>query len=98
MPSQITVPQVAHAVEDFMTAEECSSAMLDLAALSEGNLSETGRRRLSDHLRDCAPCRALFESLASDAGAAPHTEDHDLVSEIAIGKSAASPARTNRSE
>ena len=50
-----------------MTSEGCSSAVRDLAALSEGNLSEPGLRRLAGHLHGCAPCRALFASLAKDA-------------------------------
>lgn len=100
IPSQITPPQVAHAAEDCMASEGCSSAVLDLAALREGNLSEAGLRRLAAHLHHCAPCRALFAALAQDAESAPSTEERDLLSELAIGngKSAASSVRTNRGE
>jgi hypothetical protein len=97
MPSQPTTPQVAHGLEDSMTSEGCSSAVLDLAALSEGNLSESGLRRLAGHLHHCAPCRALFAALAKDTDGV-RTDDHDLLSGLAIGngKTAASPVRTDR--
>jgi hypothetical protein len=97
--SQITPSQVMQA-EDSMASEGCSSAVLDLAALSEGNLSEPGLRRLASHLHHCSPCRALFASLVKDAESAPRTEDHEAMSRLAVGngKSAASPARTNNRE
>lgn len=99
IPSQHTAPQVADAVDDSMAEEACSSAVLDLAALSEGNLSDAGLRRLTGHLQHCGPCHELFTALTRDAETR-RGEDHDLLSELARGngKSAAPPVRTNSGE
>ena len=45
--------------------EPCSgwSVVHDLAALSEGNLSRRGKRRLAKHLARCRACRAIVASL-----------------------------------
>ena len=98
--SQIMPSQNTQAVEDSMESEGCSSAVLDLAALSEGNLSDEGLRRLAGHLHRCSPCRALYTSLVKDAESALRAEDRDLMSGIAIGsgKNPASTVRTNSRE
>ncbi len=94
--SQNTPSQTPQAAEDSMASEGCSSAVLDLAALSEGNLSEPGLRRLAGHLHQCSSCKALFASLVKDAESAPRTEDPDVMSGIAAIGSGTHPASTVR--
>jgi anti-sigma factor RsiW len=45
-----------------LEARPCADAcaLHDLAALSEGNLSPAGRRRLAGHLAHCRACQRLF--------------------------------------
>jgi predicted anti-sigma-YlaC factor YlaD len=49
--------------------EPCSSssALHDLAALEDGNLSPAGKRRLAAHLAECPSCTRLLAALAADA-------------------------------
>ncbi|HEX8110877.1 MAG TPA: hypothetical protein VF516_24260 [Kofleriaceae bacterium] len=100
MLSQNTPSQITQAAEDSMASDGCSSAVLDLAAFSEGNLSDEGLRRLAGHLQQCSPCKALFASLAKDAESALRAGGHDVMSGIAIGNGnhPASPVRTNSGE
>jgi hypothetical protein len=52
----------------FPICENCSSssAVHDLAALSEGNLSTTGKQRLAEHLSRCPACHVVLASLLDD--------------------------------
>jgi hypothetical protein len=55
----------------FPVCETCASlsAVHDLAALSEGNLSCSGKRRLARHLSRCQACTVVLASLVKDADA-----------------------------
>jgi hypothetical protein len=53
-----------------------SEVLLDLAALSEGNLSAAGRRRLTAHLARCRPCRLVLAALDGEPrGSEPRAPD-----------------------
>jgi len=58
----------------------CSSAVHDLAALSEGNLSREGKRRLASHLVRCQSCKQVLVLLADEAPAAGSTGNRRLES------------------
>jgi hypothetical protein len=51
------------------TAETCAdpSAALDLAALSEENLSAQGMRRLASHVVRCRACQVALATVVQDA-------------------------------
>jgi len=77
--SQATPIQRASNAANSAASEVCSSpsAVLDLAALSEGNLSEDGLRRLADHIQRCPTCAAIFVSLHGE----PHgaNSNHEIL-------------------
>jgi hypothetical protein len=79
MRSQATPVQRVGNAEDSAASEVCSSpsAVLDLAALSEGNLSEDGLRRLAGHIRQCPTCAAVFASLHGESHRA--SSDHEVL-------------------
>lgn len=60
------------------TSEGCASwsAAHDLAALSEGHLSEGGMRRLADHVCQCRACRVVLASLIGDLQEVESTGNH----------------------
>lgn len=69
MLSQITPVQNTQAAQDSRVSEGCSDsfAILDLAAFSEGNLSQEGMQRLATHVRQCETCRIQLASVIRDS-------------------------------
>jgi len=57
------------------TSETCAdpSASLDLAALSEGNLSLQGMQRLASHVVRCRACQVALAAVVQDAHAVDST-------------------------
>jgi len=57
--------------------ESCAdpSAALDLAALSEGNLSPHGMDRLARHVVRCSACRTVLAMVVQDAQAVRSTTE-----------------------
>jgi hypothetical protein len=52
-----------------------STAIHDLAALGEGNLSATGRRRLAAHLAQCRMCKRVLATWIRERDAAQDADD-----------------------
>jgi hypothetical protein len=77
--SQPPSPWTAHAGQAPIP-DDCtrSSAIHDLASLSEGNLSDEGKRRLAGHVPHCAVCRTALASLIRDAQQSQSTGNHQI--------------------
>ena len=58
--------------------DRCSVALLDLAALEDGRLSEPGMARLALHVADCALCHAVLSAMLDDAERPEGTGTHPV--------------------
>lgn len=90
-----TMSLQTHSVQDPIEGE-CSdpSAVHDLAALSEGGLSEDGMRRLALHLYQCGACRLVFTSMVSETTRAECTDQHAIERVSALCKELDDPQQT----
>lgn len=59
-----------------MTGECEEFAILDLAALGDGNLSREGQRRLAHHATRCHTCRELIAMIADEVRGTPASTAH----------------------
>lgn len=63
------IPTTADPVVDLPESCADPSAALDLAALSEGNLSPLGMERLARHVVRCTTCQAVLAAVVQDGQA-----------------------------
>jgi hypothetical protein len=67
------IPTTADPVVDLPESCADPSAALDLAALSEGNLSPHGMDRLACHVVRCSACRTVLAMVVQDTQAVDST-------------------------
>lgn len=65
--SRAIIPTTADPVVDLPESCPDPSAALDLAALSEGNLSPQGMDRLARHMVGCSACRTVLAMVVQEA-------------------------------